>query len=84
LDDEPTCGTYTPKVFSNLGLIPVATSVSISPIACTIDRMSAFVSELNVLGDEVLTLHGSNLPKSLDNTENSIKIIFSDTQGTLC
>lgn len=75
LDREPVCGDHLPIYTHNLGLVPLASSLTPETIECTLNSVTPD-SELSLWGLDNLTISGTNLPHDLE--KNTIEIKFSD------
>ena len=80
LDKEPTCGTWVPKLVSNMGHILNAAAIVPVTVACTVTSATP-ISDLNLLGGDNITISGTNFPHDLTST---IVLKFSDTQQSVC
>jgi hypothetical protein len=81
LDDAPVCGSWLPEVYSDYGLIPLDPSVAKIDVECTVTSITPN-ENLNVLGDDSLTIVGTNFPKFLK--DNTVDIGFSNSMTTKC
>jgi hypothetical protein len=81
LDNEPTCGDNVPYVTSSSGL--VNNSISLTPIVttCTVSSVHP-TTELNLLGQDNLTISGTYFPSNLDTS--TVNITFNDATSTKC
>jgi hypothetical protein len=79
IDGDTVCGEWTPVYTTIFGVIEVsASSVTIECTATDIDPST----EVNILGDSVLTITGTNFPTVLE--DNTVSIVFDDDALTEC
>ena len=81
LSQEATCGTFSTILRSKFGLVPVDAGAANIDVLCTITSASPVI-EINVLGQDNITISGTNLP--YDVTTSDIKLVFSDPDSTTC
>lgn len=81
LNQDPTCGEWTPILTSDLGVIPNTESLETQTVLCSISGAEPSTS-LNLLGGDNITISGTNLPHNLKTSTVLIK--FSDSQETEC
>jgi hypothetical protein len=81
LNQDPTCGDWTPVLNSFMGLIPNAEALATQTVSCSISAAEPAYG-LNLLGGDNITISGTNLPHNLITSTVAIK--FSDSQETEC
>jgi hypothetical protein len=81
LNQDPTCGEWTPILTSFFGLIPNAADVPAQTVLCSISGAEPGFG-LNLLGGDNITISGTNLPHNLKTSTVFMK--FSDSQETEC
>lgn len=81
LNQDATCGEWTPILTSFYGLIPNAADVAAQAVLCTISGAEPSFG-LNLLGGDNITISGTNLPHNLKTSTVVMK--FSDSQETEC
>lgn len=82
LERNPTCGLYHPIYYSNFGQIVIDSSLSEIDIPCVVNSMTPENHLFNLLGEEIITIQGANLPYDIE--ENEISLVFSDDEATKC
>mmetsp|Transcript_20896 Transcript_20896/g.32310 ORF Transcript_20896/g.32310 Transcript_20896/m.32310 type:complete len:382 (-) Transcript_20896:349-1494(-) len=81
LDKETTGGTFHPIITTAWGDISIADGVAKEQIDSTLSAVAP-TKALNLLGGDILTLTGTNLPWETAN--NEISITFDDADSTVC
>ena len=72
---EIETGSWEPEVVSNLGIIPVTSGLDKYTVKYTLTSLAP-TEDLNVLGNDNITITGTNFPTQLKG--NTIDIEFSD------
>jgi hypothetical protein len=80
-DTEIATGSWEPKVVSNLGVIPVKAGLDKYEVKYTLTSIAPN-QDLNVLGNDNITITGTNFPTELK--RSVIEIEFSDATKTKC
>jgi len=78
---EPTCGDHIPVITTQLGQVPNEAGVKAVTVTCTITSILP-VKDLNMLGNDNITLTGTNFPNELETS--TVEIVFDDTKKTAC
>jgi hypothetical protein len=68
-------GSWEPEIISDLGIVPVDATLDKYTIQYTLTSISP-TEDLNVLGNDNLTISGTNFPSDIG--QNDIVIEFSD------
>ena len=68
-------GSWEPEIISDLGIVPVDATLDKYTIQYTLTTISP-TEDLNVLGNDNLTISGTNFPSDIG--QNDIVIEFSD------
>jgi hypothetical protein len=79
IDGDMVCGDWNPVFTTIYGVI--VSSSSDQTVTCTATAISPD-TDVNLLGDTILTITGTYLPTDID--DNTISIIFDDDQATEC
>jgi hypothetical protein len=81
LIQEPTCGTWAPKLTAVLGVVPNAAAIVSLEVACSITAATPDF-DLNIIGGDNITISGEHFP--WDIVSNNISIAFNDADSTVC
>ena len=81
LNQDPTCGDWTPILTAALGVIPNADAMATQTVSCSISGAEP-ATGLNLLGGDNITISGQYLPFNLKTSTVVMK--FSDSQETNC
>jgi len=81
LVQEPTCGDHVPYLTSRLGLVNNSASLTPETITCLVDSVDP-TTQLNLLGQDNLTISGTFFPYNL--VTSTVSINFTDAANTEC
>lgn len=81
LVQEPTCGDHVPLLTSTLGLVNTTTGLTPETITCLVSSVAP-TTQLNLLGQDNLTISGTFFPYNL--VTSTVSINFTDAASTPC
>lgn len=79
LVQEPTCGDHVPYLTTRLGLINNSANLTAITVTCTVASILP-TTQLNLLGNDNLTISGTYFPYNLNTS--TVEIKFTDAQLT--